>query len=470
MTVVAPYGLPVAGSQLPPDVQYILDCSLEETELDMGSHITLSIFGNRTRLKAIVDTDYGNAGVYRGQRKPLMAALIDYADELIAQLKPEWQGALIYASMTAFQHQLKGFAVYFATTAISDALEGGSRKSWKRFRRGQTKVSRDPLIGNSPMTAKIRRRLYSPAFIRRTAKRHEEIGQLRNLWQRIARRCPLVPSELIVERYDLFDKAMDEQRLAYRSLVGRAIQQINTDLRGPSRTARHVQRQLERRRRRVLKKTIRLAESVLETDEVRAFVKGEPVTISGPNVRFVIRNKRDPLWLGHGGLEVHAENHHQEKLADMCVYIDETPALEQCALLKMYMGDGEGEFEILKTANLSNITTIGYKHPEIEKRYREIASAIPDDLIAGVTALDNAIWEYRRARNQAYFDDTQHIWREAVEVAVYGRAISDRATPSGRFRNIAHILCGGKPTPPDMTASEVSCVRDDEGQHERWAA
>ena len=111
--------------------------------------------------------------------------------------------------------------------------------------------------------------------------------------------------------------------------------------------------------------------------------------------------------IGHMGLHVTAACPTTGvRLADLCVYHENTPALDQLTALSLAMQAGE-EDEILKTANLSRVTDAGRAHPLILER--------------GIAERRVRRYDEVREKNEAYWLETKQMWTDTLGVFVLGR-------------------------------------------------
>ena len=111
--------------------------------------------------------------------------------------------------------------------------------------------------------------------------------------------------------------------------------------------------------------------------------------------------------LGHGGVILTAvDPNSKRKLANMCLYHDKTPALDQLTAIALAVSAGE-EAEIMQTANLSRVTAAGRAHPLVQQRGHGEARWRPRDDVA--------------RKNEAYWQDTRDVWTECIGVFVLGR-------------------------------------------------
>ncbi len=108
---------------------------------------------------------------------------------------------------------------------------------------------------------------------------------------------------------------------------------------------------------------------MLGRGQVMTLTRGEPVFLTGAYFewRFYITNF---YRAGHGGLNITLRDKAGNSLADLCLYFEDTPVIEQVAAIAMHLACGE-EQELLTTGNVSNVTSAGAIHPLIAERMKK---------------------------------------------------------------------------------------------------
>ena len=201
------------------------------------------------------------------------------------------------------------------------------------------------------------------------------------------------------DQADRIAAMLEAQHEHYRRTNERVIRQFAT------RDAR-VSRQMTRTHRKVAARAAATAERVIGRDNLHRWNTAQPVTIVGSAISFEVARAGSSAALGHGGLILTAvDKETGRKLANMCFYHEKTPALDQLTALALAVSAGE-EDEIVATANLSNVTDLGAKHPLIEghKSARRERQWMPRDVA--------------QERNEEYWQSTKAVWLEALGTSV----------------------------------------------------
>ncbi len=110
--------------------------------------------------------------------------------------------------------------------------------------------------------------------------------------------------------------------------------------------------------RKALVRSLALASAVFGRDSAEALARGAAISFERD---YEYRIKVSDIWCeGHGGLQLNCHDRATgTRLAYMCVFIKDTPPLDQAAAFKM-MVDADGDEALLKAANL----TLDTKAPE----------------------------------------------------------------------------------------------------------
>lgn len=119
-------------------------------------------------------------------------------------------------------------------------------------------------------------------------------------------------------------------------------------------------RTLRTRARAAIKKATRLFETLGKDDNLRLFISGKEVEMSHPDsmFKFVVKPLQERGWLesrtqmgrSHTPFELQLLTKDDVHLARLCVYISETPVLDQLLSLSLFIESGEEEM-LLQKAN-----------------------------------------------------------------------------------------------------------------------
>lgn len=119
-------------------------------------------------------------------------------------------------------------------------------------------------------------------------------------------------------------------------------------------------RKARRQARRVLTRSYALLSSVAGTPRARACLDGDAITVEGRRFDFRVR-VRDARRAAHGAVDVSVTDKDHVELASLCVYMRDTPALDQVAGLILHVVAGD-EDEIIRAANVIAMTERGSAH------------------------------------------------------------------------------------------------------------
>lgn len=385
----------IQGAPLPPDVAYYLDAALEYDELDAGSHVTLRLYAARADLVAIID-DVPPVGHHLdgklSERRAKAQRLADLADTLLAEQPPTIRSGIAWAGLMHLQSEVSRLAWTLAVWAHEDTIVGGCLEPFKRRLGKHGRAYR--------LSPRQDRRLHSRAWIGRYVRNNLEANQLRERGRQVlARTAGLSPDR---DAIAAVEREIARQREAYRRVEDSLARAMMRSIR-----AEHgVPRRLMRKKRRVIARAASTAVAIVGQDRVRDFAAGKTVVIEGERIAFAVARAASCGTLGHGALHLEAvDKVTHARLADLCLYHPETPALDQLSAIYLGVLAGE-EAEIMQTANLSRVTDAGRAHPLIEQR------GIPE-----------RAWEPRTLSaqaNEAYWDATRPMWVERLSVFVLG--------------------------------------------------
>jgi hypothetical protein len=419
--------LPIQTGSLPPDIEYFLDCSVECLSLDSGARIALLVYGDRKLITETVESAPIPHGPYHKHNAPTCRILASYASDLIAQLgAPERTGAY----MVGRDHlcgEMARLAEWFSECAIVDSHEGGMLEAFcKRKMTWRESMKRDARGWKRTM-----RRLRSPSFIRNFIPTIKESGFLRALWQEHIRQrqTEAVSLDEAGRGYDAFMEAYKEHRARLRARNEEGMRRILTEGRDldpgsivkvkPGFKSKALRERRERRK--VVRKAAATAINIVGRDAVSAFAAGKPVHLEGESTILEVSKKTSVFASGHGSLDVNLLDKRREKLAELCVYIDRTPALDQLAGFALAMQAGE-ELEILDTANVITRTEKGRDHPLLAGRRSMLGNLDPGEW--QTPPARTVMWDrhgLQQARNKDYWNETRDIWKDTLATFVFHR-------------------------------------------------
>lgn len=415
--------------EIPPDILYILDCCAEDDTIDAGASVALKLYGVRRTITEIIENTPVDLRGPFPWRQTIGGRLTAYAETLIAELPSARRGELAAIALIHLNHIRIATARYLASAAISDIIEGGWSQPYHRPPRGWGPDRERPYL-------KAQRQLASAHWIRRYVKRDDEANRIRRFAADILDRIRELPPDGIRgdissfrsefdavalrqrQRHVVFSTAMGlgfDFDAAARFHEGKSTDQALQEL------ARRAQKVLKGRRR-VIKRAAKTAVSVVGTDAVSAFARGERVVIMGETAGFSVRPSGALCREGHAALNIEVLAPTREVLGELCFYIEGTPALDQLTAIGLHCAAGV-EQEIIDIANVTNVTAAGVGHPLLANKSTPRIGEVRDIIIDAAT---NETVERRtpheivEMRNVAYLAETGHIWREALGVRMLG--------------------------------------------------
>jgi hypothetical protein len=161
------------------------------------------------------------------------------------------------------------------------------------------------------------------------------------------------------------------EEAAPRSMRGLALEDAP-----PVHTA--VQKRREKGLRKAIARSYRLLGSIAGAETARACLDGEQITVRGSKFDFRLRvaNLRSTA---HGAIEVFVTDKEAVELASLCVYIDQTPALDQMAALILDVTAGN-EDKIIRRANVIRSTEAATRNEaflDIRKAVERVMRPVP---------------------------------------------------------------------------------------------
>jgi len=392
----------IQQTPVPPDIAYTLDTMLEHTEIDAGTYVAIKLYAPRVDLMTIIDGDdpFNGTRDRMGYRSHLAAKLDHMADDILRGLPVQDRGAIAHAGIQHMRGEVLRLAWCCAVWAIEDEIKGGCLEPFKR--------RMSALERRYELSPKQRRQLNAPSWIRRYVKLNRDAQRLRGMGFMVTRRAAGIPREIVADAADLLAAQLTAQHEGYRRTNQRALSNFADSLRsvGPSKRS-------TRKRRSVIKKAASTASALIGDRAVSDFAAGRNVILHGTTLDLDVLRLGSSSSLGHGGLAISAvEPKTGRRLADLCVYHEQTPALDQLTALHLAMSAGE-EAEIITTANLSRVTDLGMEHPLIAERGKSNREQPwrPRDEVA--------------EKNEAYWLSTKPLWVNSLGVFVLGRMWDD---------------------------------------------
>ena len=378
---------------LPPDVEYFLDCANEEDAIGSFDHAVLTLLGDRKIVASIIDgPDVGRGWRVRWNKCLLLDA---YALELVADLPRHEQTAFAAVGMRWEPLHILRIAEYLIHFNFEDETSGGAGKDYLRYPRHDRNY--DPTPG-------ARRRLYAPSAIRRYAKREDQdIPHSRLLAAGLKRLPAPMPADA-----DLINELAQEQREAYKATYLAARAKFEAEQK-----ARWTKLHGDAFDRRAVQRATRFCSNLIGVDKVSAFARGQAVALQGQGIIIEVARNRSIGTMGHGALDVRLCADDGTRLANICVYFDKTPAIDQLAAIAMHVGAGD-DAAVIETGNLFNITKAGTNHPVVLARMSKKSAEFP-------RPIQQSDRELQKSAMERYKDDVIAIYIRAVRDQIWGR-------------------------------------------------
>jgi hypothetical protein len=383
-----------------PVIEYFLDSAQEWAELDACSAMTLRLYGDDAAMLPIVEHDRGSGYL---QRRAKCLDLADMADTIMARLPEQRRAGLICAGMKHVVHAIWELSETMACWTIEDEIDGGCMLPFRHKLRSK----------NGIPFKRISRRLRSPKYIRRYVKVNapEHAEHLMALTAILLRRARETtpqrdPAIMTAWRAQFNHRQKREDKAQHRNVKAE---------------------------RKVIRRSLTIALSVLGRDAISSFLRGEEIRLIGQETILVLKKRGRLADRGHGCLSVALADSHGTRLADLCTFIENTPMLDQLSGFALWMKSGE-EARVVETANIIELAEAGKGHPILARRKDVAVNALAELLGPEEAARIQTIMtsprrpgfvrqlshEETRERNNAYWEETKGEWMEAMVAFVIG--------------------------------------------------
>lgn len=389
-------------SALAHDTQYLMDGALDCSEINSFVYAIMMLWGEQKRIDKIWEESrpHKGRGWLLGGRRARCLALSAYAHEIAADMPVADRRALFAFDLANERKTINDYADFYARSNFEDQTVGGAMQP---FRNGSQIRMRRVWIDGTPVdlpTKGILRHLCAPRAIARHVKINlNDIVHYRDLTDAM-RKLPWPSSA--EEGRDVLGW-MDEQRVQAAGRTAAVMERVMADHRALVASVKPAPRRGPTRdvRKRIIR-AASMATTFLGASAVSAFAAGAPVEIRGETVLLEATGR--PSNMGHGSLDVRVKSLEGRRLANLCVFFDKTPAIDQLVALKLHFDAGE-EKAVLDKGNLFNITPEGAAHPIVLAHHKPAARQ------------RNATQELQ----DEYFVKVGRHYVEAVERQVWGR-------------------------------------------------
>lgn len=392
-------------------IQYFFDGAQEGWELDAGSAMALQLYGDEAKITGIIDSagPLPERHHYRNRRAKCLQ-LADLADDILPRLPADRRAGLVQTGLRYVAHSVHDLAETMSYWTIEDEIDGGCMEPRRRRPRSRKGIT----------NKRTARRLMAPGFIRRYVRNSapEHADHLVALHQVVSRRATVTAPRHDPELGVLYRAQLSAMQPRYERMMAAAFPKL------------HLEPATPRWQRKVIKRSLNIATSLLGEETVRSFLRGEQIRLIGTNTMLVLRKRGRLAARGHGCLSVAVADRSGATLADLCTYIENTPTIDQLCGFALWMNAGE-ERKIIETANITRLMDGAKEHPVIEHHYaHRRAQLIEDvgphnaaqigDILNGRRYRYQLSHEEKRERARQYWEKTKGEWIEALLVAVIG--------------------------------------------------
>ena len=385
------------SAPLPPDMQYVLDCALDNWDIDAFAWDVLNLFGETATIDGILESrSEAKRGNYK-QRRLTAVDLNAYAHAIARDLGENWQRAFFAAAIPNEIKVLHENSKMFADWNYEDSTWGGCILPF----RANVRCDRfhNPTKG-------LRRKLYAPKAIRRYVKQRARTDCAHQAL--LISRLRTLPWPATLDYAEPIALAREAARVRYRQVLEHGIAEMVDAERHRKSEAPLM---LTADDHDKIAKSRVIAETILGGDVCDRFANGDAIDIPGETITIEARSRGQFHRDGHGQLEIAIKEPGGPRLANLCLYFDAMPAFDQLAALALHVGSGN-EAEILQTGNLYSVTRWGMESPVILERMKRV----PDE----TAPRRPGNFDLRRLAQQRYCADVGHIYRDVLTVQLWG--------------------------------------------------
>ena len=415
----------IRQSPLPGPVEYSIDGATEAAEIDACTSSTLRLYGDPATLEEIVGKPLTEAQIIerremwaRGQRPETVPRaqiarhMMAHADDILVNLDERRRGALIYDGLRGVRFSISTMCEVYSNWALTDTIEGGSMERFKEA--NEIRLDR---FGRP--YRRTYRKLCSPSFIRRYIRHSRELDTMRVSTTVLLRRLNAVPVRCVRNDPEIWAD-MDAQLAAF---VEHRKKQVAEEERIFWRNAipadPRATPKADPKRRKILKRASAIASSVLGVAAVNALARGEKIKVDGPTLSIEMKKRGMLSDVGHGGLSVSLVDHSGVLLADLCIYQDSIPVIDQAVGFALMVQSGL-EKEFVDEANIIRTTPSGEANPMVVERYKKSLAAN----IINTPLHMRGRWSYDQERewSRKYLAATRPVWVDVMTTALLGRS------------------------------------------------
>jgi hypothetical protein len=368
--------------------QHHIDCAVQEGDIDGAVHTAILLYGDVEKVNDIVrvydpprefrteqlpDGRVGEIVCTNKPPRPCNDVLSEYAyNELLPHIGAERRKGVMLRGLHSEFKRHQDTTECLADWALTDMIQGGCLEGFKKYRR----LTRH----DKPFKLDLAR-LESPQYVRRYLHKSKYAWESRARFKRLAQMvaeygCDEDASIVI----DIVDQAAI---LAEQEHLATSHERILAMAEDPKK---------EKARRRALKRAALLAVSILGSAAVSDLVQGKAIVLPGEEIN--LRVKAPSLMsLGHGGVDVSVLDKAGVHIANLCVYIKKTPAIDQVIAMALALQANDVD-ELLSTANVTNYFNNGAEHPVLKRRDQGRAQLRADQALREQTLGLAGQWAY----------------------------------------------------------------------------
>lgn len=408
----------VRSAPLPHDITCLLDEALDQDDINAFDHLVLSMFAPLDAIEARINQPASGRG-WRHGKGAMLLSLDELAHDTADQLDEQDQRASVAASLVREPAKIARLAECYASWHYEDSTIGGSMKR---------KLHHARLDKHDRPAGQVRRRLRDQRAIDRyvATLRCDSTDHARALAQTLRSRRPWPTSP---DEAGLLERYFDEQKQRYES----ARQRTFASFLAKSNKSK-VSRRQEREARKRVARSAKSAASVLGSSLIGRLARGGEIVLEGTQLLFVV-TAPSLRAVGHGSATIELRDRAGAKLGGLCLFFEDTPALEQAASIALHLEAG-GEAELLSEGNLYNVTPHGVVNPVISQRLSAKLDQLEGDIereFAELARRPDVRRIVREERQRMFRDDHVHEMLPRYVEPLTARIWGDHASKLREF-------------------------------------
>lgn len=346
---------------LPLHAYVVLDTLYDDNLIDEGTYIVILARLPHAEAASLFDDMetyeqrrcHPRTGTFAGKRT-FAADLTALADTAIAGLDVAERRAVSTLRLKWLERLAMSLAWFYAITSFEDQTTGGALEPW---------LAKPRLHPDGRPFRKVWALIHTQEFMRRKVAAERESSTFAADARRILAAVEMTDGS--TEIVDRWRQRIEAERIIARQLNERAFwKERGCPLKRFTLSPKQIST-----RRRVVKRALRTALRVLPASDVSKFARGKTVRLEGASLDLLIERGGSLAGIGAHQLDITLAERGGKRLADLCLYIDDTPALDQLTGLALAMAAGE-EQQIVRDANVIRVYQAGEQHPLLLGRTR----------------------------------------------------------------------------------------------------